>query len=189
MQLKIFIDMDGVITDFLGGAASFFGYDNGNIHDHWPNGEWGTAKHIKKFFGVSERGFWEALRGKGFWRSLLLMPDAKEFLKFIKPYKPVILTSPALESADGKMLWIKDNLPSYWKDRRVILTTKKELVAGEGRILIDDHDENIKKWENAGGIGILYPRKWNKNWFIDNSLEVVKNEFIFYINKYHKGDA
>ena len=30
----------------------------------------------------------------------------------------------------------------------------KGFLAGEGRILIDDREQNIKDWENAGGVGI-----------------------------------
>jgi hypothetical protein len=51
------------------------------------------------------------------------------------------------------------------KDKRVLIAnghTAKASVAGPGKILIDDKNENIDEWEAAGGIGILYPRPWNR---------------------------
>jgi hypothetical protein len=47
------------------------------------------------------------------------------------------------------------------KFNKFILTSCKEHLAS-GSVLVDDSDKNIEKWENNGGVGILFPQYWNK---------------------------
>jgi hypothetical protein len=59
----------------------------------------------------------------------------------------------------GKAWWVDKHLPNY--SRRLILTNRKDIFSGPGRVLIDDRDDNIGDWIDAGGAGILVPRPWN----------------------------
>ena len=49
-------------------------------------------------------------------------------------------------------------------------------MAGNGRILIDDHVEHLEKWEKMGGIAICFERGYNKNW---KGLKIKKHSEIF----------
>jgi len=82
------------------------------------------------------------------------MPDGRKLWDAIKKYDPTILSSPTRHpsSVEGKKKWLKENLPGV----PYIIESKKEKYAEPGAILIDDREKNIKKWEDAGGIGILY---------------------------------
>ena len=170
-KIQIFIDMDGVFVDFLGGCFKYFNTDK-TIAD-WPEREWGDDKILKEMFGLSGPAFWKRIGNDFFWANLDWQPDGKEFIDFISPYKPVILTSPAFGSAHGKHMWIRDNLHEYYKDRRYLIGPAKEYVSRPGVILIDDCEENILKWKEKGGMGILYPRHWNKLSYIPYPLKHV----------------
>ena len=51
---------------------------------------------------------------------------------------------------------------------------RKELNAKSGAILIDDSDDNIRKYREAGGTAILFPQPWNER-------RLVKQDKKFYI--------
>jgi 5'(3')-deoxyribonucleotidase len=42
------------------------------------------------------------------------------------------------------------------------MAPRKELLAVESAVLIDDNEDNIEKFVSAGGSGVLWPRRWNK---------------------------
>lgn len=44
----------------------------------------------------------------------------------------------------------------------IVRSRDKELIAGPDRILVDDRIENIKAWEQAGGIGVHHDGDFNK---------------------------
>ena len=84
------------------------------------------------------------------------MPDGKVFWDYIEKYNPIILSAPSRnnESRYGKRIWKKRNMPTT----KMILAyaSDKKNYANSTSILIDDREENIKQWEEAGGIGILH---------------------------------
>ena len=178
MALTFFVDMDGVIVDFLGGAFEYHA-PHKSIETHWPIGEWGTDKTIEHIFDLSPKMFWGSL-DRRFWARLNWMPDGREFMDFIAPYKPCLLSSPAFGGADGKQIWIKNNLPDIWAKRRYLLGPAKHYVSRPGAVLIDDHEENCRAWLKHGGIAILYPRLWNNLYHIKDPLKYVKEEIYYY---------
>ena len=180
---QIYVDMDGVLVNFLDGALTWFGVDY-DIETQWPKGRWGDNELIKEIFGLTEDQFWTELSDDYFWEHLMLMPDARALLTAIDQYKPVILTAPARSGgASGKQRWIERHLPEYFKEKRYIICPDKKYVAGPGRILIDDSEKNIKDWNDAGGgIGILYPRRWNQFFYIQNPLEFALNSIEYCID-------
>ena len=73
-----------------------------------------------------------------------------------------IATSPTKDPdcLAGKLEWIHDNL-FCWLHRQYIITPRKWLCANPTTLLIDDCDENVKRFREAGGQAILVPRPWN----------------------------
>ena len=134
--MDCYLDSDGTITDF-----------NKQLEDH-------LGHKVKEDF--KDPKIWIAINkaGKKFWSTMKFLPDGRELWDAIKKYKPTILTSPSNHpsSVEGKKEWLKENLP----DVPYIIEKHKEKYAGKNKILIDDREKNIKRWEEAGGIGILH---------------------------------
>jgi 5'(3')-deoxyribonucleotidase len=137
--MKFFVDLDSVLTDFEKQLAELLdrplerGWDFGNDPKVWAK-----ISHA----------------GEEFWTSMKWMPDGHELWDAVKKHDPTILSSPTRHpsSVEGKKKWLKENLPGV----PYIIESKKEQYAEPGAVLIDDREKNIKKWEEAGGIGILH---------------------------------
>jgi len=144
MITKIFLDMDGVLADFVTGIegpkylnATLSG---SNVYDN-----------NKQMFA-----------NKRLFRNLPPMPDMYELVHYVK--KTGIyweLLSCAGEIArdiivSDKIAWTK-----RYVDNNVVVTCTlkgkhKAAFASPDHILVDDREKNIEAWENAGGIGILH---------------------------------
>jgi hypothetical protein len=137
---SIYVDQDGVLSDF-NRAFEELGH--------------GTPESFEEKHG--EEAMWYLINNKTdhFWLNMEWMPDGKKFWNFIKKYNPTILTKPARvkNCKEDKISWLKKNLG---EDVSIKLSTKKEKYANPNTILFDDMEENIQKWIDAGGIGILY---------------------------------
>ena len=144
MIKKIYLDMDGVLTDFEGRFAKKFGYpamavrDRKNFSKEWPE-------------FIEDREF----------ETLEWHPGGEELLKFIRkhPEIPVeMLTSSGgqkhhNEVARQKKVWLKKMGIAY-KPNVVPGRKYKTEYAAEGVVLIDDTEEIINNFNAAGGIGI-----------------------------------
>ena len=133
---KIYCDMDGVLVDFDKGYFDL------------------TGK--KASFDTPKDEFWEPITkaGAAFWIKLKWMPDGHELWDYIKKYNPELLSAPSREEASkmGKRIWVKRELPGT----KLILKKAelKQQLATPDAILIDDREDNIQRWNEAGGIGI-----------------------------------
>lgn len=138
-KYKIYVDMDGVLTDFIKGYHELTGIDiSGSFHD--------------------DPKFWEPINREGyrFWINLDWTKDGKKLWNYIEKYNPEILSAPSREndSRVGKHDWVKRELPNT----HLILRTAEHKIefATPHSILIDDLSKNIENWTKAGGIGILH---------------------------------
>ena len=140
--LKIYCDMDGVLTDF-----------NKQFAELHP---WSPEKFTEKN-GKDE--FWELIdgRGVGFWVGMDWMEDGKELFKFItENFHVELLSSPsrAEHSRLGKRLWVRNH--KLGVKLNLAYSYNKQKYAAPSHILIDDRKDNIEQWESKGGIGILH---------------------------------
>lgn len=132
--------MDGVLVDFEKGYEELTGK---NIR----------GQHIK-----GDADFWQPISdaGEDFWTNLEWMNDGKQLWSYIEKYNPKLLSAPSREksSRTGKEKWVEENLPNV----PLILKSadQKQLYASPKSILIDDRKDNIQRWNEAGGIGILH---------------------------------
>ena len=137
----IFCDMDGVIVDFEKGYT-----------------ELTNTIPTKSFNGKAE--FWEPISKAGaqWWANLDWMPDGQELWRYIKKYKPNILSSPSQDPSSkvGKEAWLKMNLQNSYKKAYFYNRSNKQLFSDKNRILIDDLQQTIDEWNAKGGIGILH---------------------------------
>ncbi len=161
MRLKgIYLDMDGVIVNLVDEVLKLHGRSE-RLHTstcpkglHWleeflqkPTGEvWSPVNAI----GAD---FWANLPVYPWWESLLDLcrANAECVLLLSKPLNP--------SSSFGKHQWIERHFGRGYADYS--LTPPKFHMAGPGRLLIDDCEENVRQWRNAGGAALLFPQPWN----------------------------
>jgi len=148
--LKVFLDMDGVLTDFTGSCERL-------------------GEHMMFWYTADKERFWRHITaaGTGFWSDMPWMAGGKELHYFLKSsgIHPTILS--ALPNPDrkialvnarkGKLDWLKKELgTSYANNAILCFRPEKALQSGTSRVLIDDNSDNIREWEEAGGTGILH---------------------------------
>ena len=148
---KIFLDMDGVICDFLAEVKELFNVKN---FEMW--------KDIKKTH-------WKIIseKGKDFWANMSWTKDGKDLWNYLKKnYSNIqILSAHPLdkgESEIGKREWLRKNIGANYAANAIIcLGSDKQTYADINNILIDDSDRNIRQWINNNGIGILHKNTKN----------------------------
>ena len=137
----IYCDMDGVLVDFEKGYYDLTGTST-------------------KQFPKGDNSFWQPISDAGaeFWANLPWMSDGQELWRYIKKYKPNILSAPSQDPSSkiGKEAWLKMNLQNSFKKAYFYNRANKKLFAGPNRILIDDMKQTIDEWNAKGGIGIFH---------------------------------
>jgi len=141
-KYKIFVDMDGVLTDFVKQFNSIGVGDSYTYED-----QHGTE------------AFWNVIDKSGlrWWSEMPWMDDGKKLWNYVKNMDVHILSAPAKrlpQSRKGKMGWVKKQLGNV--DLILKDADKKQQYAKPNTILIDDLVTNIKQWNSKGGIGILH---------------------------------
>lgn len=149
-EIKLFLDMDGVLTDFTAACEKL----GGNMMFLYSN---------------DRELFWKKITSAGieFWSEMSWMPGGQELHSFLRSSGlcPTILSAlpgperkKALFNArEGKIKWLRKELGSSYAEAAILCyRPEKALQSGISRVLIDDNSENIREWKEAGGIGILH---------------------------------
>lgn len=158
-KLQIFLDMDGVIADFVGAIHKAHGREY-CYSDLAVRGQF----EIPPIWGCTAEEFWKPDSSE-FWDSIEPMPDAGEIVSIlsglIDSSEIAVLTSPSDGSGcvPGKRAWIKRYFPQLQKN--MIFTSAKQFLAGPDKLLVDDRDKNVADFRKYGGQAILIPRHWN----------------------------
>lgn len=152
--MKLYIDCDGVLLDTI--KVLYREFDIFREHEPAiPMEEW--LKMIDWEKVLNDAG---AIEG------------SVEAIKIIPTDKVAILTTvQSTEEAFQKVKYIR----SLGIGNEIIIVPsdcdKNEVVPAKGNILVDDHKENLKKWQNAGGIAVQFHQEKKKGEFrIVNSL-------------------
>jgi 5'(3')-deoxyribonucleotidase len=167
--MRCFIDMDGVLVDFVGGALRA----HNRQMENWPPGEFDMPKVLK----MRCQDFWAPLTGAKFWAELKPTPEAHELIALLEARfssrELCILSSPTTDPQclAGKLQWLCRRLPGY--ERRYLLGPEKHYCASPDCLLIDDADHNVDRFREAGGCAILFPRPWNRLHAVPDPLAYV----------------
>ena len=177
----VFLDMDGVLVNFLGGLHKSLNVPYSYENYPYEKGKWNMLTDIKGFDDIPAtfnqcNDCCDTL----FWQHLDWMHDGREILRVIMGTvgldKIYLLTTPMpnIESPTGKWVWVRDNLPIYLK-RTIITQAPKSLLAKSNTLLIDDRDANVDDFREVGGKALLVPRSWNRAHLQANrTVEVVR---------------
>lgn len=142
--MKLFVDLDGCLTDFDQAVADLGEEYTAGLADDAP-------EDVKqKMYDAIEKA------GEDFWAKMKWTEDGKELWALVKKLNPTILSSPGkFQSAPaGKILWIQKNIPGT---SLFLSDTKSEYIDPyDLSILIDDNRDNIGGWEQGGGEAILH---------------------------------
>ena len=140
----LYVDLDGVLVDFIGGAAEL-GYD------------------LDLIGGDDADDMWKDIADTpNFWSGLDWTADGKRLWSRLKKYNPVVLTSISMsagknQAREGKLRWVADNLG---KDVKVVIVedSDKGRHARRGDVLIDDdyNGKILKGWKAAGGTAVKH---------------------------------
>jgi len=141
-DIKIFVDMDDVLTAFTA-TVTRLGHAAGLPYEAPFEAKEAMYKAIDE-------------AGIPFWAGMPWTPGGKHVWEIVNQYcqTPVLLSSPGYMryAPAGKNLWVKFNLPGV----PLFLSTTKSEYAERDAILIDDSRDNIGAWKECGGLGILY---------------------------------
>jgi len=145
VKRKVYVDMDGVIADFFQALELKYGVQ------HW--------KDIDIDQSILE------LKGTDFFGTIPKFKTSDKLISYISNLTKgewIILSSPLRYDNKNSAFWKR-----HWLDKHnynpsdAIFTGRKEKYAKGGNILIDDKPNNIAKWVDKGGIGILYQANEN----------------------------
>ncbi|MBX9656681.1 hypothetical protein K2Y11_23940 [bacterium] len=173
----IFLDMDGVIADFVTMAVKLHG--RADVLENWPNGE----RDIPNLLNSSRGEYWKLIDAQGadFWCSISPFPWLNDLVSMVREFAPMtVLTKPSLSPAcaEGKIRWLYKQFPPV-KGRRFsdfLIGSRKDLLANPRRVLVDDDDDNAEKFRKAGGCAIVFPQPWNSNFAVENRLDYVREQ-------------
>lgn len=184
--MKIYLDLDGVLTDFNGTLHKVLGLEFD--YNNWPYtpGLWmyfNEMPHPIKFNDIND------CCHEGFWADMPWLHDGQEILKLLESRYDsrniYLLTCPMMNSGSwsGKYRWVRKNMPGY-ESRLIVTRAPKSLFAAESRggsaLLIDDKDKGVEEFREAGGHAVLVPRPWNSGYCrSDEVVESIKNDLNY----------
>lgn len=174
--MKIFVDLDEVVTDFIGSACAVFGITREQLNAEWEPGVWDMIHPLNRAVSkerggnsaeITEERFWSALNKESFWANLPMLPGSTELLEGVAALAKqhgaewYFLTSPSLcpTSYSGKVRFLQQKFGRTFN--QFFITPHKHLFAKSDAILIDDREETVKKFTANGGKGILFPARHN----------------------------
>lgn len=159
-SISIFLDLDGIFTDFEAGVCDLFGFSP----PCQPELATDYGGSLLKYLGITHKEMWHAINKdeKAFWSGLPEIDGSRYLAEAVTEMFGCFcfLTSPGIsvKSPSEKAAWMESRYPEYPR----IITLNKELVAGPNKILVDDHWRNCWKFTQAGGHAVLYPTQYNE---------------------------
>ena len=131
---RLFLDCDGVLADFEGGAAALLGMRPAAFQQRFGNSElWRRIAKAPDFYGT-----------------LPLIPDAMQLFDAVKPLKPTILTGLPHGSwaAPQKVKWAAEHFPGVPIVTCMARDKHKHMTRGD--VLVDDREKHRGTYEAAG---------------------------------------
>ena len=178
-KLRVLIDLDGVVRDFIGSLIRVY---NQKYPDHAVSPI--TSRRLEDFFPIGEEIY--KFMESGFIDEIMqeaqAYPGALEALnRWKNEFEIVIVTAQPDDIRGSTYIWIgKNNLPS---SEIHISYFKSEI---QGYALLDDFIDNLEEFSSTGRLAVCLDQPWNKNWKGPRVKTV--DEFFLYLQKhlYHR---
>jgi hypothetical protein len=152
----IYLDMDGVLADFVTPSLKVAGIPL--THDQVT-----TWNYFEPYMTADK--FWGRIDGnRDFWFDLEPYPWAEELVNLCRSIAPVrFCSSPPLNpiSATHKIRWLRWHGFMDYEKNDYHFTPHKHELAKPGRVLIDDSTANCLAFQKATGQAIEFPQPWN----------------------------
>lgn len=142
MIKTIFIDMDGVLTNFVKGAQDAEAIDGKKV-------DWGKIHNL----------------GSDFWANLEWVNGSKDFYKWLVQFAKeqhielCILSAVNYDAGvSGKNAWLDTHCPEISMQCRYFTKAGKlkSRYAAKDALLIDDFGKNVEAFIMAGGLGVKF---------------------------------
>lgn len=162
--MRVLVDCDGVLADFLGRFLISIQKVTGLKHDPEV-----TTYRIEDAIRLEPNDYervYEQVEAPGWCASVSPIPGAQEGVSLLRKqgHTIVIVTSPW----KGHYSWHRERL--WWlkhhfdiAEKQVIFTSTKEWIDGD--VLIEDNPDNLLKWKSAGygRHGLILDQPYNRS--------------------------
>jgi 5'(3')-deoxyribonucleotidase len=160
-DVKILVDMDGVLNNFQDHFISFvknlgYGYD-----DTYKSSYTIETGILAKSKNKAKKIKLDILLDENFWITVKPLPNSFQGMKYLHDnFNLYIATTPfSKETEDWKIKWIDENFPFMDRNHIIFSDTKWEL---EGDIIIEDNPKNLTKCLDYGFATIKKDQPYNK---------------------------
>jgi hypothetical protein len=168
--MKVYLDMDGVICDFVKGLHNVLDLPYDKKDYPYKLGDYDIFSEIERISGIPKVKQYKVLQDIDFWENIDKTPETDRLMNILenqimKDNVFILSTVPSSWSyaATGKYKWVSKNLKGY-TPRIILSPLSKSFFAREDIMLIDDSDENYKKYTELGYKAYLVPRHWNSRY-------------------------
>ena len=172
--MRILIDCDGVLADFVGGVVDALNTDSsrteamgGPVMPYY-DAAMVTSWEVASCLDIPKQRVYDIASQPGFCANLRPLPGAREGLDALRSFGDVYaVTSPIWSSPywmHERTGWLKDKMGFGWD--HIIHTSSKHIL--DATVLIDDKASTIRAWcENGQGRmlrpGALWSQPWNRH--------------------------
>jgi hypothetical protein len=172
---RIFLDLDGVVRDWVRAVAERFHVPELHTHPDMIISWDFVESYVCGKNGLTPKQFWE-MQDETFWLTMHKTKEANQIIDLLLSTGiPVcLLTSPTLNNAGWSQKWMRENMPSFFYQKHYLIGPAKHFAATPDSLLVDDAEKNINMWVAWGGIGLLFPRPWNSGRQINDPMEYFK---------------
>ena len=173
-NVTIFIDLDGVLSDWMDAACKLCDIDP---NDEAIRKQLKKGKYLDELGVISDEEIWDKINAKGtsFWAELELFSWAKKLVQSMeKQGEMYFLTSPGecIPACSGKVEWVDKHFGKEYI-KKTIICYPKEQCAGPNKILIDDSEKKIEKFRDSGGHAFLWPQQYKFDDGEENIDEII----------------
>jgi 5'(3')-deoxyribonucleotidase len=175
--VRILLDIDGVICRFAQTYLECLVVLTGRIHSEDEVTTWDFSKSVAS--PEEDAQVWHLIERPDVVSRLEEYPGAMVFLEALRTRGQVVaVTSPANTPrwCYERAQWLRDR---RFTSRQIVFASDKALVRGD--VLIDDHPDNVQAFVDAGGVGILLDRPWNRNAEGQNAFRAVDYAEVLYL--------
>lgn len=172
--MKVFLDADGVLLDFVSAACRLHGRDPADV----------ACWDFYKKWGMTDKEFWDPIKDRGetfYCVDVDPYPWAEDLIEAVRSVDKNFCVVTATggghaEDYSGKVKALQARFGEM--PMMLVPPGTKHLLSGPDRFLIDDCDQNIDDFRKLGGLAVTFPQPWNRLRLIsseNNKLEYVRS--------------